>query len=326
VETIDKKINMRLLVVEDDPDQRELIKETLVDHFGTAEVTCAEAGLEVLDWDLTQFDVILTDFNLPDIGGMDFLAAVLKKTDRPIIVVTGENIRQTASDALRAGAYDYVVKLGDYLFSIPLVVAKNLEAWRIKQENKLLMQQLKDALQRQEQMAATDPLTNLYNRRHFNAVLERSFAESVRYGNDLACIMCDLDGYKKLNDTMGHQFGDKILQITAKVITLNMRVMDVAARYGGDEFVILLPHASAQLALNVGERINTEFIKQMKSFVPPELPLTMSMGIASVLHNRPAHSDMLVALADEALYEAKHNGKNQTIISEKVRAIPTPVK
>jgi len=326
VETIDKKTNMRLLVVEDDPDQRELIKETLVDHFSGAEVVCAEAGLEVLDWDLTQFDVILTDFNLPDIGGMDFLAAVLKKTDRPVIVVTGENIRQTASDALRAGAYDYVVKLGDYLFSIPLVVAKNLEAWRIKQENKQLMQQLKDALQRQEQMAATDPLTNLYNRRHFNAVLERSFAESVRYGKDLACIMCDLDGYKKLNDTMGHQFGDKILQITAKIITLNMRVMDVAARYGGDEFVILLPHASAQLALNVGERINTEFVKQMKSFVPPELPLTMSMGIASVLHNRPTHSDMLVALADEALYEAKHNGKNQTIISEKIRAIPAAVK
>jgi diguanylate cyclase (GGDEF)-like protein len=137
--------------------------------------------------------------------------------------------------------------------------------------------------------------------------------------------MCDLDGYKKLNDTLGHQFGDKILQVSAKIITWNLRVMDVAARYGGDEFVILLPHASSDLALSVSERIHREFVAQMKTIVPSELSLTMSMGIASVLHNHPANSDQLVALADEALYEAKHHGKNQTIISAKVH-IPVPAK
>ena len=331
---------MRILVVEDDFDQRDLIKETLVDHFGNDTVTCAESGHEVLSWDLEKFDIILTDFNLPDISGMDFLKAVMAKCDRPVIVVTGENVRQTASHAIRAGAYDYIVKAGDYLFTIPLVVEKNVEAWKVKQENKRLHeqqqqasreisiknQQLKDSLQKLEQMAATDPLTGLYNRRHFGEVLERYFAESARYGKDLACIMCDLDGYKKLNDTLGHQFGDKILQVSAKIITWNLRVMDVAARYGGDEFVILLPHASAQLALNVGERIHTQFVFQMKSLVPADLSLTMSMGIASVLHNKPTHSDLLVALADEALYDAKHKGKNQTIISEKVRlAPPSPI-
>jgi diguanylate cyclase (GGDEF)-like protein len=144
----------------------------------------------------------------------------------------------------------------------------------------------------------------------------------MRYAKDLACIMCDLDGYKKLNDTLGHQFGDRILQVTAKIITWNLRVMDIAARYGGDEFVILLPHASAELATNVGERIHSQFISQMKTIVPAELTLTMSMGIASVQHNKPTHSDLLVALADEALYEAKHRGKNQTIVSEKVRVAP----
>src|ERR1043165_5629173 len=298
---------MRILVVEDDPDQRELIKETLVDHFGVDTVTCAESGHEVLTWDLAQFDAVLTDFNLPDISGMDFLKAILVKCDKPVIVVTGENVRQTAQTAIRAGAYDYVVKAGDYLFTIPLVVEKNIEAWKVKQENRRLHeqqqqasreisiknQQLKDSLQKLEQMAATDPLTNLYNRRHFSEVLERYFAESARYGKDLACIMCDLDGYKKLNDTLGHQFGDKILQVTAKIITWNLRVMDVAARYGGDEFVILLPPASAQLALSVGERIHSQFVFQMKSLVPSELTLTMSMGIASVQHNKPTHSDLL---------------------------------
>jgi diguanylate cyclase (GGDEF)-like protein len=327
---------MKILVVEDDADQRDLIRETLEDHFGRDTVTAAECAHEVLDRDLSAFDVILTDYNLPDIKGIDFLKAILAKCDKPVIVVTGENVRQTAAQAIRAGAYDYIVKAGEYLFTIPLVVEKNIEAWKVKQENKRLHeqqqqaareisnknQQLKESLQKLEQMAATDPLTGLYNRRHFGEVLERNFAESLRYGKDLACIMCDLDGYKKLNDSLGHQFGDKILQVTAKIITWNLRVMDVAARYGGDEFVILLPHASADLATNVGERIHVQFITQMKSIVPPELSLTMSMGIASVQHNKPTHSDLLVALADEALYEAKHRGKNQTIVSDKVRTPP----
>lgn len=329
---------MKILVVEDDADQRDLIKETLEDHFGRETVTAAECAHEVLDRDLSVFDIILTDYNLPDIKGLDFLTAIMAKCDKPVIVVTGENVRQTAAQAIRAGAYDYIVKAGEYLFTIPLVVEKNIEAWKVKQENKRLHeqqqqaareisnknQQLKDSLQKLEQMAATDPLTGLYNRRHFGEVLERYFAESLRYSKDLACIMCDLDGYKKLNDTLGHQFGDKILQVTAKIITWNLRVMDVAARYGGDEFVILLPHATAELATNVGERIHLQFTMQMKGLVPPELSLTMSMGIASVQHNKPTHSDLLVALADEALYEAKHKGKNRTIVSEKVRS--TPVK
>jgi two-component system, cell cycle response regulator len=330
---------MRILVVEDDADQRDLIKETLQDHFGLDTVTCAGCGHEVLAWDLPKFDIILTDFNLPDIAGIDFLTAVLQRCDKPVIVVTGENVRQTAASAIRAGAYDYIVKTGDYLFTIPLIIEKNLEAYKIKQENKRLHeqqqqaareisiknQQLKESLQKLEQMAATDPLTGLYNRRHFNEVLERCFAESARYNQDLACMMMDLDGYKKLNDQLGHQFGDKVLQVTGKIITWNLRVMDIAARYGGDEFVVLLPHASAELAASVGERIQSQFAFQMKSLVPAPLTLTMSLGIASMQLNQPPHSDQLVAMADEALYTAKRMGKNRTIISDRIKeAQPQP--
>ncbi len=322
---------MRILVIEDDADQRDLIKETLQDHFGPDTVTCASCGGEVLQWELTKFDAILTDFNLPDMPGMDFLSTVLQRCDKPVIVVTGENVRQTAALAIRAGAYDYIVKAGDYLFTIPLIVEKNVEAYKIKQENKCLHeqqqqaareisiknQQLKESLQKLEQMAATDPLTSLYNRRHFNEALDRSFAESLRYGQDLSCMMADLDGYKKLNDQLGHQFGDKVLQVTGKIIQWNLRVMDIAARYGGDEFVVLLPRASAELAASVAERIQSQFVFQMKSLIPAPLTLTMSLGIASMMHNKPPHAEQLVALADEALYTAKRQGKNRTIISDR---------
>jgi len=324
---------MQILVIEDDADQRDLIKETLEDHFGPGTVTCAATGQEVLSWDLATYDVILTDFNLPDINGLELLAGLGQLCDKPVIVVTGENVRQTATAALRAGAYDYILKASDYLFSIPLVVEKNFEAYKIKQENKRLHeqqqaaareislknQQLKESLQKLEQVAATDPLTGLYNRRHFGPVLERSFAEAARYQQDLACIMADLDGYKKLNDQLGHQFGDKVLQVTSKIITWNLRVMDIAARYGGDEFVILLPHATAEVAASVAERITSQFLFQMKSLIPPPLTLTMSLGIASLQHNRPSHCEQLVAMADEALYAAKRQGKNRTVISREPR-------
>src|SRR5262245_56844641 len=123
---------MRILVVEDDSDQRDLIRETLHDHFGPDTVTTAACGHEALGLALVSFDVILTDFNLPDITGMDLLRAILTKCDKPVIVVTGENVRQTAAQAIRAGAYDYIVKSGEYLFTIPLIVEKNLEAWKVK--------------------------------------------------------------------------------------------------------------------------------------------------------------------------------------------------
>ena len=143
----------------------------------------------------------------------------------PVIMVTGENVGQIAAEAIRRGATDYVVKFGDYLFTIPLVVEKNLTVAKVKRENELLRTELEQALRevrdknaqleqslkRVEEMAATDPLTGLYNRRHFGKVLEQLFAEAQRYDKDLACVMIDLDGFKQLNDSYGHQVGDQLL-------------------------------------------------------------------------------------------------------------------
>src|SRR5204862_3850366 len=121
-------------------------------------------------------------------------------------------------------------------------------------EKEDLRRQLEEKNEQLEKVAATDGLTGLYNRRHFSRVLEQLFAEAQRYDKDLACVMIDLDGYKQVNDTLGHQVGDQLLVTAGKVITANMRRMDVAARYGGDEFVILLPHADTTEATGVAQR------------------------------------------------------------------------
>ena len=248
--TVIEKI--RLLIIEDDADQRELIREQLEDHFGRGCVVGVGSAREALAENLSAFDLILSDYNLPDAKGHRAARQDPRRCTTPVIMVTGENVGHIAADAIRGGAADYIVKFGDYLFTIPLVVEKNLAVAKIVKENEVLQKQL-------EQMAATDPLTGLYNRRHFGRVLEQLFAETHRLDRDLSCVMIDLDGYKQLNDSIGHQVGDQLLVLAGKVIAANLRKMDVAARYGGDEFVLLIPNTSSDDAALVAARIRDEY-------------------------------------------------------------------
>jgi two-component system cell cycle response regulator len=317
--------SLKLLIIEDDADQRDLIRETLEDHFGRGTVRGVESCAEAMAQDVASFDLILSDYNLPDATGMDLLDRIRERCNTPVIMVTGENVGHIAAEAIRKGATDYVVKFGDYLFTIPLVVEKNLTVAKVKRENESLRQeleralaevrdknvQLEESLNRVEQMAATDPLTGLYNRRHFSRVIDQLFAEAQRYDKDLSCVMIDLDGYKQLNDGFGHQIGDQLLVMAGKVISANMRRMDVAARYGGDEFVLLLPHAGPEDATLAAQRIRDEFRQASAGILKREKGVSMSIGIGSLIRNRPVGADQLVALADAALYRAKELGRDR---------------
>ncbi len=304
---------LRLLIIEDDEDQRELIRETLEDHFGRGTVWTAASGAEAMAQDLKSFDLILCDYNLPDAGGMELLAEIRRRCTTPIIMVTGENVGKLATEAIRQGAADYVVKFGDYLFTIPLVVEKNLAAARLVAERETLRRELEQKNSQLEHMAATDPLTGLYNRRHFGSALEQTFSEAARYASDLSCVMIDLDGYKQFNDTFGHQMGDQLLVIVGKGISANLRQMDFAARYGGDEFVLLLPRASDEEAAVVADRIRQQFIEASGKLLNGQSRVTMSIGIASKRICHPAGPDQLIAQADAALYQAKEAGRNRIV-------------
>lgn len=300
---------LKLLIIEDDADQRDLIREQVEDRFGRGTVTGVETRKEALALDVAGFDLILTDYNLPDATGMEVLADIRARCSTPVIMVTGENVGHIAAEAIRNGATDYVVKVGDYLFTIPLVIEKNLTVAALIKE--------KDALRAQlEQMAATDALTGVYNRRHFSRVLDQLFSEAHRYDNDLACVMIDLDGYKKLNDSMGHQVGDQLLVIAGKVINANMRQMDVAARYGGDEFVLLLPQQSPEEAAVAVGRIREEFFSASAALLKRAEGVTMSIGISSIKRCDVASAEQLVARADAALYQSKEGGRNRITIAE----------
>jgi diguanylate cyclase (GGDEF)-like protein len=307
---------IKLLIIEDDIDQLELIREQVEERFGQGTVTGVTTRKAALAEDVGAFDLILTDYNLPDGSGMELLVDVQARCSTPVIMVTGENVGHIAAEAIRRGATDYVVKVGDYLFTIPLVIEKNLTVAKIVKEKQELQKQLEEKNKQLEQMAATDPLTALYNRRHFARVLEQLFAEAQRYDNDLACVMIDLDGYKQLNDAFGHQVGDQLLTMAGKVISANMRKMDVAARYGGDEFVLLLPHAGTEDANNAASRIREEFCHVSAPVLRRDKGVTMSAGISALKQNHATRAEQLVAQADAALYAAKAAGRNRITLAE----------
>jgi two-component system cell cycle response regulator len=309
---------VRLLVIEDDPDQRLLIEETLCDHFGIGAVDLAETCAAALSRELAAFDLILCDYHLPDGNGLDLLLEIRKRCAVPVMMLTGQNAADTAREAIRRGATDYVVKAGNYLTTIPLTVEKNLVAGRVQIERETVaatLQQrnseLEHNLRQVQQLASTDPLTGCHNRRAFERILEQIFAEAYRTASDLACVMIDLDRFKQVNDSLGHATGDQLIKLAARCIRSNLRQMDVACRFGGDEFVLLLPKANLSKAIAVSERIRRDFSLASAS-VSGTSAKTMSIGVGSLQEQAPtpASAEALMKAADRALYLAKQAGRN----------------
>ena len=181
---------------------------------------------------------------------------------------------------------------------------------------------LSTELARLEVMAWTDSLTGLANRRQLEQRLPQIFAEAARYDRDMACMMIDLDGFKQVNDELGHAAGDELLRIAARVIVEETRASDVAARYGGDEFVVLMPETSASMAGAVANRLMESFIEKAKACITSieeggeacMANCTMSLGVACLASSSPSDGDELLAHADSALYAAKRSGKSAVMI------------
>ncbi|MGB2985382.1 MAG: diguanylate cyclase [Phycisphaerae bacterium] len=188
---------------------------------------------------------------------------------------------------------------------------------RIIRLNAELERRVAQRTQQLRELASRDPLTGLYNRRYFNEMLERRFSEAARYETDLSCIMIDLDGFKAVNDAFGHHVGDELLVLTAETTTSQLRSADVAARFGGDEFVVLLPQTDADRARVLGERIAEKFTRDAAQHLP-QVCASMSMGIASQPSLDIEDAETLIRTADHALYDAKAAGKNRIVMAASV--------
>jgi len=171
-----------------------------------------------------------------------------------------------------------------------------------------------------ERLATRDSLTGLANRRLFDESLRREAARSQRLGSPLSLLVLDVDHFKQVNDSYGHQTGDDVLCEVADALVANTKNFDVAARYGGDEFVVLLPGCSREDAIGVAQRVRNEIAREVG-----EAPVTISGGIATMPDNA-ADAERLMAAADAALYEAKRTGRDRVASSGRgLEMAPPPV-
>jgi diguanylate cyclase len=171
-----------------------------------------------------------------------------------------------------------------------------------------------------ELLARVDPLTGLFNRRHFSQLVELEFKSALRYKRPLSILIFDIDQFKKVNDTYGHQVGDKALVHVAEIFQQQARSSDILARYGGEEFIALLPETDSAAAQYSAERLRETLQDSPAQAGKQSIPLTISIGIAGMeIYNGLEDFEELLKEADEALYQAKNSGRNKVIVFEKKR-------
>ncbi|WP_447592082.1 diguanylate cyclase [Aquipseudomonas campi] len=173
--------------------------------------------------------------------------------------------------------------------------------------------QLESANNQLKHLSRTDRLTGLNNRGHWEEELKREYSRHLRYGNTAALVIFDIDHFKKVNDTYGHQAGDRVIQTVADVVRHEIRDTDIAGRYGGEEFVILLPDSGLEKARLFAERLRVAIEEQRVSHDGHVIPFTISLGIAEMTPDCTDHKQ-LIERADHALYNSKRNGRNQVSV------------
>lgn len=301
-----------ILVVDDVTKNLQLVMEIL-EQIGY-ETTFATGGKKALErLETVKPDLILLDLMMPDMGGLE-VCEILKADPRyqkiPVIFLTASNEQESLIDAFEKGAVDYVTK--------PFHSAELLARVRTHLELKQARDDLHQAYEVLERLVVIDPLTEVANRRAIDAFAKEEYDRAQRYKTCFSVLMIDLDYFKKVNDTYGHYIGDECLKIVAEKLNDSLRELDKFGRFGGEEFVAILPETDLTEAIKVAERLRiavSQFVADIKDF---SASLSVSIGVSAFQEKDKAPMDVFIR-ADQALYEAKEMGRNL------VRANPSEV-
>ena len=256
--------------------------------------------------------VLITDWTMPDITGVELCHRVRRdfREQYPyIILLTGHSEKQEVVEGLSAGADDYLTKP----FDPGELQARVRVGLRIADLHAQLLQKNHQL----EQMALTDSLTGLPNRRAIDAWVKHELSAAARHRFPLWVVMADLDHFKKINDTYGHDTGDTVLKSFAEILKVNTRQSNMCGRLGGEEFVEIITHVETQDNLMIPiERMRTELEKTAFAFPGGKFHCTASFGVAGTTAGGSPCFDELLARADKALYEAKKRGRNCVVFAD----------
>lgn len=301
---------MKILVAEDEPIARNKLV-ALLTKWGY-EVLEAQDGRAA--WEILQHAdaprLAILDWMMPEIDGLQLCRAVRQLAPEPyvyILLLTAKNRQADILAGLDAGADDYVTKPFD---------THELQT-RLRAARRILdlQSELLAACEARRLQAAYDALTGVLNRRTIIEGLQRELSRAQRDGLSVGVIMVDLDHFKRINDTYGHPIGDSVLRETVQRVQQELRAHDLLGRYGGEEFLVVLPGCSAEETKTIADRL-----RQCLADKPIDLPsgpllITGSFGAASSTGGG-ADVDTLLRLADTSLYRAKHEGRNRVVLAE----------
>jgi diguanylate cyclase (GGDEF)-like protein len=298
----------RILVVDDNKDNIEIIATRL--RYRGYEILEAGDGEQALALVREAApDLILLDVMLPDIDGYEISRRI--KGDEhlpfiPIILVTARDSTQDKVAGLDAGADDYLTKP----INFPELEARVRSMLRIKR----LQDELEEKNRELERLSISDGLTGLFNHRHIHGLLAEEYERVARTHDCMSVAMFDLDHFKAVNDTHGHQAGDRVLVELADILREVARDVDRLGRYGGEEFMALLPETCIDDAAVFVERVRREVARRPFDVGREEpLHMTLSAGVATYPHETIRDVESLVRLADQALYTAKETGRNRVV-------------
>jgi diguanylate cyclase (GGDEF)-like protein len=305
----------KILYVEDDKLQAKITIEYL-DKEGY-DIIHVEDGKSAIKAAKTRpVDIIILDLVLPDMDGNKVSRWLKLDQDTksiPIIMLTAKGTTMDKVTGLKAGADDYLSKPYNEI-ELNARISASLRTKALQDELKEKNRLLEEVLEQLETLSVTDPLTEIYNRRYFWNVLEKEFAKSVRFETPIACLLIDVDHFKSINDEYGHSVGDYVLKEIAKIIKNCLRKVDTAARWGGEEFIVLLPETDKEHALNAASRILSEISGY--AFKGIRQKITVSIGIASIPGPAIDTPEKFIEISDSALYTAKANGRNRIEIAK----------
>jgi diguanylate cyclase (GGDEF)-like protein len=322
--TVEKKTCV--LVVDDEPKILHVVREILGSEY---EVTTAEDGAKALDaLQKMTFQVALVDDRLPDLRGLDLVARIKKEwPDLVRVLMSGCADPETLIRAINEGQVAGFVEkpfeparlrtLMSQAAQFARLTAERNEALALLDKQKRDLEYLVDQRTHQleernrqlEVLATRDPLTGLHNRRYLEQRLEQELARLKRYATPYSVILCDLDDFKRFNDTLGHAAGDHVLVQVSSTLANNLRKVDLVGRFGGEEFLLILPNTTLADAERTAERLRKAICSLTGPIVGEVGAIAMSAGVSPAHPSDPTWKTA-VDRADEALYQAKRSGKN----------------
>ena len=293
-----------ILVAEDSKVVRAMLRQRLELH-GFNVIEAVDGGDAIRVCRISRPDVILLDVMMPVLDGYGALRVIQADpeiSDIPVVFLTARSSTEDVVEGLRLGAHDYLSKP----FQPAELIARVSAALRVK----LLTDQLRERNKELDRVTRTDALTGLYNRRHLEERLGQIMSAARRSGRAVSVLMCDLDGFKAINDTRGHNVGDTVLRVIGERLRREVRAEDVAGRWGGEEFLVILEDTAAVDAVVVAERIRS-CIGNEPIEVAGEAPVQVTVSIGRAAGTRDGEE--LVRRADAALYDAKAAGRNRVM-------------